>query len=358
MLVGFAVLLSAVPLGIYIFNFHGSFSTKHGEWGEFGSYVSGVYGTLAFLVLVYTTNITRRQFQIQNEDNVFFKLYESLQNRITNSSTVVGDATHTAHQTLKALANKFHEELSEQAIEIARLLLCKTPEQIADAHFMRIFEAIRGLRFVESFTEERDNFISDINGQRDFNARWERLKIHIGSRGEESGRLREALRATGSVNFYKIPFSERRQHYVAVVRRLSDEHGEFLDGYFKNICFLLEFAAKSVNRATYLAFLTAQLTKYELIIVFYLIAGRDGELGSMKNLRDLGIMDGLVTLGCQSLMLDFPSDEDLRNELENVFSDRTSPPTNHSTGPAQKAAQAGQFKRSASESQTTLPPTP
>lgn len=330
LLVGFAVLLSAVPLGIYFFHFHGSWSTKHDEWGEFGSYVSGVYGTLAFLVLAYTTNITRRQFQIQNEDNVFFKLHESLQNRITNNSTVVGDATHTAHQTLKALAKRFHEELSAQAIEIARLLLCKTPERIADVHFLRIFAAIRGLRFVESFTEERDNFISDINGQPDFNARWEQLKIHIGSRGEESERLKEALRATGSVNFYRIPFSERRQHYVAVVQRLSDEHGEFLDGYFKNICFLLEFAAKSVNRATYVAFLKAQLTKYELIIVFYLVAGRNGELGNMKYLRDLGITEGLITLGCQSLMLDFPSDEELRNELENVFDDRTERQTNHS----------------------------
>ena len=322
-LVSFAVLLSAIPLGIYFFHFHGQLSTKHGEWSEFGSYVSGVYGTLAFFVLAYTTNITRRQFQIQNEDNVFFKLYESLQNRINNSSTVVDEATHTAHQTPKALAIKFHEELSAQAIEIARLLLCKAPEQIADVHFMKIFEAIQGLNFVESFTEDRDNFISDISRQSDFNARWEQLKIHIGSRGEESGRLKEALRATGSVNFYKIPFSERRQHYVAVVQRLSDEHGEFLDGYFKNICFLLEFAAKSVNRATYVAFLKAQLTKYELIIVFYLVAGRNGELGSMKYLRDLGIMDGLVTLGCQSLMLDFPSDEELKNELGNVFDDQT-----------------------------------
>lgn len=322
LIVGIAVFLSAIPLGIYFFKFHGSLSKTHTAWGEFGSYVSGVYGTLAFLVLAYTTNITRRQFQIQNEDNVFFKLYESLQNRITNSSTVEGDSTHTAHQTLKALANKFHEELSAQAIEIARLMLCKSPEQVADVHYMKIFEAIRGLRGFESFTEERDNFISDINGQSDFNARWEQLKFHIGSQGEESGRLKEALRATGSVNFYKIPFTERRLHYVAVAQRLSAGHGEFLDGYFKNICFLLEFAAKSVNKATYLEFLKAQLTKYELIIVFYLVAGRDGELGNMKNLRDLGVMDGLVALGCQSLMIDFPSAEDLMYELENVFYER------------------------------------
>ncbi|WP_205230283.1 putative phage abortive infection protein [Azospira oryzae] len=317
--VSFATLIVAFPLGIYFFHFYGQLSTNHGEWGDFGSYISGVYGTLAFVVLAYTTNITRRQFQIQNEDNIFFKLYESLQNRITNSSALVGDANHTAHQTLKAVAKKFHEELSAEAIEIARHLLCETPEEIADVHYMKIFEAIWGWRFIDSFNEKRDNFISDINGQRHFNDRWEQLKCYIGSRGEETGRLKEALRATGCVNFYKIPYSTRRQHYIAVTKRLSDEHGEFLDGYFKNICFLLEFAAKSINQATYVSFLNAQLTKYEIVILFYLAAGRNGELGSIKYLRDLGIMDSLITPDCQSLMLDFPSDEELKNELENVF---------------------------------------
>lgn len=317
-----AILLSAVPLAIYFFNFHGSLSPTHNDWSSFGSYVSGVYGTLAFFVLAYTTNITRRQFQIQNEDNVFFKLYESMQIRITNNSTEVGDATHTAHKALKALATQFHKELTTEAIMIARLLLCKSPEKVSKVHFAKIFEALRGLRGIDSLTEEMDNFIADINIHSDFNARWEQLKFHIGSQGEESERLKDALRATGSVNFYKIPFSDRRHHYMAATQRLTNDNGEFLDGYIKNICFILEFSAKSVNRPIYLAFLKAQLTKYELVILFYIVAGRVGELGNMRYLRDLGIMDGLLTLGCQSLMIDVPSNDDLISEIENVFSDQ------------------------------------
>jgi hypothetical protein len=325
--------LSMLPLAMYFLQFHGSLSAEQGKWGEFGSYISGVYGTLAFLVLAYTTNITRRQFQIQNEDNVFFKLHDSLQDRIANSTVIVNDTPYTAHQTLKAIAIKFQEELSLQTVEIARHLLCNAPETISNVHFMKIFEVLNGNQFIDSFTEDKERFIADIKAQRDFNSRWEQLKLSIGSRGAESDRLKEALRATGSVSFYKIPFSERSHYYSLVVQRISDDHGEFLDGYFKNICLLLEFASNAINKDTYISFLKAQLTKYELIILFYLVAGRELDLGGIKKLHDLGIMDELLSISCRSLMLDFPTKEVLQREIDNVFDNRTSRLSNHSIGP-------------------------
>ena len=239
-ILGSFVAAGILPLGIYFFNFYGSLSAEHHEWAEFGSYVSGAYGAFAFLILAYTTDLTRRQFQIQNQDNFFFKLHDSLEGRIANNTVVVGSTTYTAHQTFKVVAERFHEELS--AIQ------------------------------------------------------------------------------TG-VNFYQIPFAERRQHYNAVVQRVSSDYGEFLDGYLKNICFLLEFATNAVNRATYVDFLKAHFTQHELIILFYLVAGRDGKLGSMKNLRDLGIMDGLHTISRRSLIIDTPSNEEFKHEIENVFCD-------------------------------------
>lgn len=321
-ILGSFVAAGVLPLGIYFFNFYGPLSTEHHEWAEFGSYVSGAYGAFAFLILAYTTDLTRRQFQIQNQDNFFFKLHDSLEGRIASNTVVVGSTTHTAHQTFKVVAERFHEELSAvQTIEIARLLLCKTPEKIADLHFEKIFEATENRRSINSFTEYKASFITSINSQCDFNARWENLKFYIGSQGTESEKLRDALRATGSVNFYKIPFSDRCQHYSAVVQRISDDYGEFLDGYLKNICFLLEFATNAINRATYVDFLKAHFTQHELIILFYLVAGRDGKLGSMKNLRDLGIMDGLHTISRRSLIIDTPSNEEFKHEIENVFCD-------------------------------------
>ncbi len=304
---------------MYLFVFHGTLSIEHNRWSEFGSYLSGIYGTLAFLILAYTTDITRKQFKTQNEDNVFFKLYDSLQNRIVNSSITISESEHSGHQTLKVLATRFYEELSEEAIEIARMLLVKSPEEISNVHYMKIFEAISGDGYIDTWSEDKDSLIQEINNQPDFNSKWEHIKIYIGSRGSETEKIREALRATGSVNFYKIPFSERQNHYKAVVQRLSTEYGEFLDGYFRNICYLIEFALNSVNKDLYKSFIKSQLTKYELIILFYLIAGREDGLTNKNIFHDLDIINEILTLDCQSLMIDFPSNEELSQELNNVF---------------------------------------
>lgn len=311
--------LFLLPIFIYLYSFHGSLSIEHHKWSEFGSYLSGVYGTLAFLILAYTTNITRKQFKTQNEDNVFFKLYDSLQNRIVNSSITILDSEHSAHQTLKVLAERFYEELSEEAIEAARILLIEAPEEISNVHYIKIFGAINGAGYINTWSEDRDRLIEEINGQPDFNSKWEHIKYYIGSRGGESEKVRDALRATGSVNFYTIAFSKRQQHYKNVVQRLSNEYGEFLDGYFKNICYLIEFALNSTNSDLYKSFIKSQLTKYELVILFYLIAGREDGLINKAIFQDLDIISEILTLDCQSLMIDFPSDEILRQELSNVF---------------------------------------
>lgn len=228
-----ASVLFVTPLVIYFYNFNGGFSTEHSKWSEFGSYLGGIYGALAFFALAYTTNITRKQFKIQNEDSVFFKLYDSLQNRISIATLSIDGNKYSAHQLIKMLADKFYSELSEESVEIARLLLAKRPESISNTHYGKIFKAINGEGYLETLTKDKDSLIQDINSQVDFNSRWEQLKNYIGSRGGEGENLKKALRATGSVNFYKIPFSERICHYKNVYQRLSIEYGEFLDGYFK-----------------------------------------------------------------------------------------------------------------------------
>lgn len=308
-----------MPLVIYFYNFSDGFSTEHSTWSEFGSYIGGIYGALAFFALVYTTNITRKQFNIQNEDSVFFKLYDSLQNRITTANLAIDGDKYSAHQLIKMLANKFYSELSEESVEIARLLLAKRPETISNTQFGKIFEAINGKGYYETLTNDKDNLIQDINSQVDFNSRWEQLKHYIGSRGEEGSKLKEALRATGSVNFYKIPFSERSCHYQAVYQSLSIEYGEFLDGYFKNIKYILEFAEKSTNKDLYVNFINSQLTKYELILLFYFIVGSEKKIEDKIVFLNLGVFDELLSTDYHILMIDAPSKETLKNELDNIL---------------------------------------
>ena len=308
-----------MPLAVYFYNFNGGLSSDHSTWAELGSYLGGSYGALAFIALIYTTNITRKQFKIQNEDSVFFKLYDSLQNRISIATISIDGKECDAHQLIKELANKFYSDLSDESVEIARLLLAKNPESISDVHFSKIFKAIYGDDYLENFQANKKELIQSINSQVDFNSRRETLKYYIGSRGEEDSQLKDALRATGSVNFYKIPFSDRSTHYKNVYNKLAMEYGEFLDVYFKNIKYLLQFANKSTNKDLYVNYFKSQLTKYELILLFYFIVGSEHKMEDKIMFNNLNVFDELLSIDYHILMIDAPSKEIIKTELNSVF---------------------------------------
>ncbi len=199
------------------------------------------------------------------------------------------------------------------------MLLCKTPETVSNIHYSKIFEALNGSRFSETLVEDRNAFIADITAQGEFNRRWERLKAYIGSRGEEPEKVREALLATGRMNFYKIPFEERQRHYANALRQIMRDHGEFLDGYFRNLLFVVELAENTSNRDSYVKFINAQLTRYEIVIIFYMIAGGEESIPGAINFHKLGLLNRLRTIDCQSLMIDSPGDEEIERELNSVF---------------------------------------
>jgi hypothetical protein len=307
------------PITFYIAQFQGGLTTEHARWGEFGSYFSGVYGSLALIVLTYTTFQTQNQFKRQNEDSVFYKLFDSLQARIQNNTILANGAEYSAHRSLKYIADRFRIELEHEAVDIARNLYCKSPESISDTQYSKLFEAIKGRQWIETIEEDRDAFVADISGQANFNDRWDQLKNYIDSRGQETAGVRNALRATGSVYFYKIPFEERQQHYAAALRRIMDDHGDFLDGYFQTLLFIGEIASLSGNRRQYAQYIISQLTRYEVVIVFYMISGREEHKPKANYLHSLNVFDRLATIDCQSLMIDLPSKSEIESELAALF---------------------------------------
>lgn len=311
--------LFILPLIFYAWNFQGGISSNHSRWSELGSFLSGIYGTFAFIILAYTTNLTRKQFKVQNEDNVFFKLYESLQTRIINSSISVEENEYTASKTLKKLTELFEIYLESEAVELARILLAEEPRKVAPYSYSKIFKALKGENFIFTLQEDMSSFIDDIESQPDFNKKWDRLKDYISSRGNESKEVREALRVTGCTNFYKIPYEKRQAHYTNVAQYMLKEYGDFLDGYIHNISYLLEFAEKSINKSLYIEFITSQLTKYEVVIIFYLIAGRYKKLKNQNKFYTFGIMNRLMTTECQFLLIDKPSHETMEQELKYIF---------------------------------------
>lgn len=307
-----AIAFSIAPLGLYFYRFHSSLSEVHGKWGEFGSYLSGVYGSLAFMAVAYTTYVTQRQFRMQNEDSVFFKVIDSMHNRISLAKIQDDGSEYPAYQALKYISEKFRLVLMDECREMARNMLCTRPEAIDDVHYINLVISIYdSLEYLEDF---KRRLIDKGSSE----ARWEYLKYCIGNQDYESSKVRETLEGIGSVYFYTVPFEFRRRLYEAALAHVMEAHGEFLDGYLSNLLFVSELATKGVHKDSYSQLLNAQLTRYEVIIIFYMLAGAPLPKGA-QFVRELGLLRRLGTYDCTSLMIDAPSPEQIADEINSVF---------------------------------------
>jgi len=313
------VALAIFPVLLYVTNFSGGFSKDSSRWGEFGSYLSGVYGSLALAVLIYTTISSQNQFKRLNEDNIFYRLLDALHARILHNSISIDAGEISGYRSIKYIAELYNRELSQEAVKIARNLFYRSPESIDNVHFAKLFQLLYPSDYLANFESYRNNFIKQIL-ERNLDDRWELLKYYFGSSGFETDQIKEVLRATGSVNFYKISFQDRQHHYSAVLERIMDGHGQLLDGYLETLLHIADVAKASSSRLEYARYLRSQLTSYEIVIIFYMLSGSDATRRQRsRTLYDLGILSRLQTNECLSLMIDWPDAEVIDRELAALF---------------------------------------
>lgn len=60
----------------------------------------------------------------------------------------------------------------------------------------------------------------------------------------------------------------------------------------------------------------SQLTRYELVLIFYYLASGKVTKQFKKDLKNSNLLHGLLDIDSRSLMIDFPSDECIKSELE------------------------------------------
>lgn len=311
------VLLFFTPLVAYFCVFHGGFSDSSNDWADFGSYVGGVYGAFGFFAVAISIYFNSKQNLKLEQDQVFYKSMELLHNRISSSSITIDKESYHGASILKKMVSRIKDELDEQCISKARVLLCKIPESIDDVHYSKILEANYGTQFYSQYGEYLSAIKSELLDTDDFNERWERIKYYIGSTHSETEDMRKALMALGHVWFYKLTLDERKEMYSCVVSTLEHEFGEFVNGYIKNLKFIARFVSESINRELYLKFVISQVSKYEIIILYhYAITSEDKEV--IRVLIDLGLLNQVLSQECLSLLIDSPSTDDIEKDLNSL----------------------------------------
>lgn len=318
------ILATMLPLLLYLYRFNGFFFNEHRHWSEFGSYIGGIYGCLAFIVLALTFDLSRKQFKSQSEDLFFFKLVEA--HKEINNNIIKKIGSQTEKVTALQITEDFKTELHNQSVALARNILRDDPRSVSLTHYMKIYESIYGEQSIERSQNFMNRLIDSITSLKTNTEKWNELKDFIGYADREPPELKDALRALGCVNFYLINPKTRFDYYKRATNNLSFEFGYdyYFDSILNNFKFISEFIESSERKKFYLKYLKSQLTRYEIINLFYILSGSDRETESIDKYSKIlqNIFSELRNQNSRYYMIDFPSEKQIETEIDYLFSQK------------------------------------
>ena len=325
-LIVFVVLISIICFFPYWFVTHSivSFSnsgqigdTIGGIMGPFIAIVASLLTFLAFWVQYEANQDQRKQFKTQDQDQLFFRLMDSQESKIVNSSFTYNDNLISSYQLLEHIVKVFSYELKSECQMLAREVVREKFETLEDNLYQRMFGA-SNISFL-NFEQEKINFINVMRGL-DTNERWEHIKNYFGSTRNETEEQLEVLRTIGTFYFYRVDFDIRADIYNVSLQNVNKEYGSFLDGYFKGCEFIAQIINDSENKGIYLQYFLSQMTKYEKVLQFYYLASNKRSVEYLDFAKKNRILDSLFE--SNGLLIDAPSRDEIEEELQFIFNNK------------------------------------
>jgi hypothetical protein len=288
--------------------------TIGGIMGPFIAIVASALTFLAFWVQYEANQMQRKQFASQNIDQLFFRLMDSQNSRIINSSFVIDEKDIASYQLMEHLVKEFYSQIRFECRLLTRKLIVEKYNDLPGLYYHKMFKAggIPSDRYeLEQITFIETMYLYDVN------ERWEHIKNYFGSLRGESPEQIDALESIGSIAFYNVDFEDRQIIYNSAFQTLERKYGSFLDGYFKGGEYISDIIENADNRTLYLQYFISQMTKYEKILNFYYIASGKSSSKYLKFIENNKILDGMFEFN--SLLTDLPSAEQIEAELKFIF---------------------------------------
>nr|DAE65482.1 MAG TPA: abortive infection protein [Caudoviricetes sp.] len=306
------ILIMIASFGLYLYEFHSPLSNNHTKWGEFGSYFGGVTGPLvsvmAFIGLLKSISLTKKQFEIQSQESTFFNLL----NFHTSKVTKIYSETSGETDAFKHLCEKYNEIYESRCITVALNGIVKNQQNLPAYtyhNFIKYFftlddnltvEEIK-LRFSQ-YLKKFDNKQSILN---DINLKKRNIKDHGKYTLIEVGRdLVRDMNADERVKVLRNTFNG-----------FYDELGHVSGSYIRNIYYILSHANESINGDKYAKIFRAQLSRYELVMIFLNMSSSYCKPDFIYLIKKFDILNGLyINDLCYN-----PTNEMYKDDLNDIY---------------------------------------
>ncbi|EHR7166426.1 putative phage abortive infection protein [Vibrio parahaemolyticus] len=262
-LIGVFSIFAFAILLLYVIQFHGGLSDSHTSWGEFGSFFGGILSPivsiLAFIGLLYSMDQTKMQFKQQSEENSFYALLNFHHSKVSQTTY----ESYLGLDAFKALSGDFFELYEEYCFDIAKRKIQEEPTQLPEYSYHFLSEVIKERSaLVEGNGKNLVEYYFSLSKDKN-----ELFKGLFDANISESDKRK--LVAIGDTLVRQLRSNER----LGLIGKIYDDfyhnHGHILGHYFRNLYYTLEVADSSCRYDAYANILRAQLSRYELNLLFY-----------------------------------------------------------------------------------------
>lgn len=258
------------------------------------------------------------------KEQMFFRLLENTNQRIINftSTEITSDIQNiseksefVSYKALDNLIKRFFYKIDYKCIVLGRQLLASIPEELDEGHYLKILQASTPtiIPSIERMEELKQSLIS----KKTFDKRWEYLKTIVGSTDSKNEAQNEALKSIGHVQFYKIDFTKKENIYISCYDELYKDYGGFMDGYTKNISYLINFIDQDENNEFFIDYFKSNISTQELILIYYFCASRKSTQKFREQVKKYKILENLYL--SRERFIDSPSQDELETEIENIL---------------------------------------
>lgn len=271
-------------------------SSDASDWGNFGSYLGAITGLLGFAGAIYAIMNSNKQARHAEERSVFFKMFDLYQKKVD----AVSYEGEKGFQAFKKLGEKANNLLCLYvAIDAFRDPDFEQNKKKYNELFLKRNKPI--YRAIEMNMDKIENELYTLFNIGDHKKNDDEFRKIIGT---ESTRHIE--------KFYKEPLiSEAHKYYEYIAHRMDieDHYAEykktilqimnnnkeeiFLIQYYNSVCSLLRMIDSYDNKRVYLDIFIPQLSRYELLMLFYYATCKQSAKDIASLYMDYDLLDNI-----------------------------------------------------------------
>lgn len=270
------------------------------------TFVGSVLVYLAFKAQIKANKDIQKQFELQYDDGYFFRLIDSINSKIINSSYKSGNETLEGYAIFKQVLSDLLDEYHDLTLMYPEQIICNIPEKVSDKEYEE-FEFLFSIKEYAYSSEARENSLelkSYLLSKSGENYEYFKSKYDMdiseprGIVTADEMKLYERKSRFAKhfclIHFYHMD-SEFRQHfYKNCFHRTKRKYAFLLDGYFRNVYTLLQFINKSKRKEEYKDFIQNNFTNDEKAIFYHYLMSCDNLKIEYANLiLDLGLLEDM-----------------------------------------------------------------